>query len=143
VKQIIAGLLAVGFLAGCATSPTLVQKLANRSVTYENTERIVLTGSEGGYGSAVKVNITEEFLIQDIWDRIHQSRPYNVWYASGYKELAFYTRGQENKPSLTLLVNESEACHIEGATERFRCPGINAVLHKLLEHEYQKMTKEK
>jgi hypothetical protein len=129
-----------GLLAGCATSPVLVRRLSSHSVTDQETQRIVLTGSEGGYGASLKVSITEEFLIQDIWDRIYQSRPYKVWYASGYRQLDFYRQGQD-EPSLTLLVNASDACHIKDTTERFRCPGISAVLEKLLKHEYKKNVK--
>ena len=140
MKKITCSILIFGLLAGCVTPPTLVRRLSKHSITHQDTQKIVLTGSEGGYGASLNVNITEEFLIQDIWDRIYQSRPYNVWYASGYRQLDFYRRGEE-EPSLTLLVNVSDACQIKNTTERFRCPGINAVLEKLLKNEYQKNIK--
>jgi len=41
------------------------------------------------------------------------------------------------------MVDALDACHIEGTSERFRCPGINTVLEKLLKHEYQKRVKVK
>ena len=107
----------------------------------QNTQRIVLTGSEADYGASLKVNITEKFLIQDIWDRIYQSRPYDVWYASGYRQLDFYTRDQLTRPSLTLMVNASDACHIKGSSERFRCPGMDTVLMKLLKQEHERRVK--
>jgi len=143
MKATICLLLVLGLLVGCATSPALVRELSSHSVTYRNTERILLTGSEGGYGRSVKVSITEHFIIQDVWDRIYQSRPYDVWYASGYRKLDFYPRGQPNKPSVTLMVNASDACHIQGSSERFRCPGMNTVLEDLLKREYRKRGRSK
>jgi hypothetical protein len=125
-------------LTGCASSPELVQTLAERPITHMDTEKIVLTDSEGGCGASTSVTITELFIIQKIWDTIHQSRPYGVWCACGYRKLEFYRAGHPERPAVILLVNETDACHIEGTSRRFRCPGINAVLEDLLKHEYNK-----
>ena len=132
--------LALLSFMGCAAPRGLVQRLSDQFVTtrYRNTDKIVLTGSEGGYGASTTVTITAEFLIQEIWDSIYQSRPHDVWYACGYRKLEFHQRGQGDEPVLTLMVNASDACHIEGTSDRFRCPGINAILEKLLKTEYEK-----
>jgi len=120
------------------SAPQLVQRLSDQSITYRNTDKIILRGSEGGYGASLAVTITEEFLIQKIWDSIYQSRPYDVWAASGYRKLDFYKKGQKNGPVLTLMVNATDACHIEGTSERFRCPELSAILGKLLKSKYEK-----
>ena len=53
-----------------------------RGVTHHNTDKIMLTGSQADFGPDVKVEIKEQFLIQEIWDSIYQSRPHDLWYAS-------------------------------------------------------------
>ena len=130
-------LLVCILLTGCSTQPTLVRQMARRSVTAQNTERIVARGSAGGYAGAV-VNLTNDFEIQAIWDSIYQSRPHDAHFFSGNRQLEFYTRRHPDKPSLTLWVNEANTCCFEHATERFRCPGINAVLTPLLKREHER-----
>ncbi len=126
------------FLAGCSTAPELVHRLSRHSITYRNTEKIVLIASEGGYGSWLKVTITEDFWIQEIWDAIHQSRPYDIWAASGYRTLEFYRKGEPDEPAATLLVNVTDACHVRGTTDRFRCPKMHSILTPPLELEYKR-----
>ena len=53
-------------------------------------------------------------------------------------KLEFYERHQDGEPAVTLMVNASDACQIEGTPDRFRCPGINTILEKLLKFEYEK-----
>ena len=131
-------ILSCMFLAGCSTSPELVHRLSGHSITYRNTEKIVLVASEGGYGSRLKVTITEDFLIQEIWDAIYQSRPHDIWAASGYRALEFYRKGAPDEPAATLLVNVTDACHIRGTTDRFRCPKMHSILTPPLEWEYKR-----
>ena len=124
---------------GCA-EPTLVQAMKARDIREENTLKIVLRGSEADFGSTIWVECVYPSIIPEIWDSIHASRPYGVWFASGNRRLEFYTDMDGQTPALTLLVNESGAAHIlEGAgayPPRYRCPGLHELLMKLLKEEY-------
>ena len=140
---VIAGLLV---LAGCQSvsrqpdlRPALVKEFADIGVSHANTRRIILVGSEGGYGGDMQVAITEQFLIQEIWDTVYQSRPYRTWVASGFRKLRFYTDDKARVPEVELLVNATDRCHFEGAfDDAYRCPGINKILQPLFKAEYEK-----
>ena len=146
ILWIVCAATSIMVLTGCASTstrsdlqPTFVQKFADMGVSAANTRKIVLVGSEGGYGSNVHVIITEKFLIQEIWDTIYQSRPYGTWAASGFKKLRFYTETGTGSAKVELLVNETDRCHFEKAfDDAFRCPGINKILEPLLKAEYEK-----
>lgn len=133
-------------LTGCQSMPTrpdlrpaLVQKLEKRGVSDANTAKIILVGSEGGYGERTQVTITAEFLIQEIWDTIYQSRPYKTWAASGFRKLRFYADRESEVPVAELLVNATDRCHFdEDFNDSFRCPGIEKILDPLLKAEYEK-----
>ena len=132
-------------LTGCQSMRTrpdfhsaLVQKLEKRGVSDANTEKIILVGSEGGYGERTQVTVTAEFLIQEIWDTIYQSRPYKTWAASGFRRLRFYADPESEVPAAELLVNVTDRCHFDGDfDDSFRCPGINNILEPLLKAEYE------
>jgi hypothetical protein len=110
-------------------------------ITHHNTGKIVLTGSEADVGSDIKVEIEEQFLIQEIWDSIYQSRPHGLWYASGYRRADFYTF-PDRPPAATLWINASDASHLDGQNEtRFRCPKLHAFVMKLLQEEHDKQKK--
>ena len=143
-RTLVVGLM--GVMVGCSlrrpeviqSKPVLVRRLAARGVSDANTQKIVVVGGEGGYGTGLQVTITEEFLIQEIWDTIYQSRPYKTWAASGFRKLWFYTDRDAASFSAELLVNETDRCHFEGGfDDGFRCPGINKILSRLLEAEYK------
>jgi len=133
-------------LAGCQSTstrpdlrPALVQKLEKRGVSDASTGKIILVGSEGGYGGNMQVIITADFLIQEIWDTIYQSRPYKTWAASGFRKLKFYAGPESEVPVAELLVNVTDRCHFDGDfDDSFRCPGINKILEPLLKAEYEK-----
>ena len=119
--------------------PSLVETLAKRGVSDVGTRRIVLVGGEGGYGHDIQVTITADFLIQEIWDTIHQSRPHKTWAASGFRKLRFYTDAKSSAPAAELLVNATDRCHFEDAfDDAFRCPGMNKILEPLLKAEYER-----
>jgi len=112
--------------------------MKQQGITHHNTGKIVLTGSEADVGPNVKVEIEEQFLIQEIWDSIFQSRPYGVWCACGYRRADFYTY-PDRDPVATLWINETDTSHLDGQNKtRFRCPKLHALVMKLLQEEYDK-----
>ena len=133
-------------LAGCQSTstcpdlrPALVQKLEKRGVSDAGTDKIILVGSESGYGGGLQVTITANYLIQEIWDTIYQSRPHKTWAASGFRKLRFYADHESEVPVAELLVNVTDRCHFdEDFDDSFRCPGINKILETLLKAEYEK-----
>lgn len=133
IKNILPGILLL-LVCGCS-SPSLVGLMEARGVSYDNTSRIVLNGSEGDVGSDIQVEIEEPFIIQEIWDSIYQSRSYSVWYTSGYRRADFYI-GQDSTPAATLWINASDASHLDGMETRFRCPHLDSLVLKLLEKEH-------
>lgn len=127
-------------VCGCA-SPSLVRQMKERGITHQNTGKIVLTGSEADVGPDIKVEIEEQFLIQEIWDSIYQSRPHDQWYASGYRRADFYTF-PERAPVATLWINASDASHLDGQSQtRFRYPKLHALVMRLLQDEYGRRQK--
>jgi hypothetical protein len=119
-------------LCGCA-SPSLTDRMRHCGVTDLNTGKIVLHGSEADVGAGVRAEIVEHFLIQRIWDAIYQSRPTRVWYSSGYRRADFYADTDPNSPACTLWINASDACHLAGSADRYRCPLLNGLALDLLQ----------
>jgi hypothetical protein len=115
--------------------------MKQHGITHHNTSKIVLTGSEADVGPDIKVAIEEQFLIQEIWDSIYQSRPHGLWYASGYRRADFYVYPDQD-PVATLWINASDASHLDRQHEtRFRCPKLHAFVMKLLQEQYDKQEK--
>lgn len=112
-----------------------------RGITYENTGKIILQGTEASVGSDIKIVINNSCSIQEIWDTIYQSRPYSIWYASGYLPIEFYQDENSTIPVLILLLNESGAAHINGMDKSFYCPGLDKYVMNLLMEEYNKKNK--
>ena len=73
--------------------------------------------------------------IQQIWDTIYGSRPHKFWTAAGRRTLALYKESDLETPAVELNVNnETDRCTIRGAfDEGHRCPGLSALLGRLLE----------
>ena len=133
-------------LPGCQSTsvssdprPPLVRQLADLGVSDANTRKIVIVDTEAGYGPDVAATITHDFLIQEIWDTIYQSRPYSRWAASGFRKLLFYKDAESQVPAAELLVNETDRCHFEGAfDDAYRCPGIFRILERELKAEHER-----
>ncbi len=122
----------------------LVQILKSKGITYLNTDKVIIYGSQADYGSNTKVLGEWSWLIQKIWDKIYQSRSFDEWAMSGYRTIEFYKK--ESKLKVTLLVNETDVCFIENENREkgkkgFRCPGLNEFLMNLLKYEYEKNQK--
>jgi hypothetical protein len=115
--------------------------MQQHGVTHHNTGKILLTGSEADVGGDVKVEIEEQFIIQEIWDSIYQSRPYGLWYESGYRRADFYV-DQNDKPAATLWINASDSSFLDSQSKiRFRCPKLHAFVMRLLQQEYDRKQK--
>jgi len=114
--------------------------MKRRGISYLTTRKVVIRGSEGGYGADTVFLATEDFIIQEIWDTIYVSRPYHIWCACGFREIEFYEWENAKQPIVTLCVNKTCETHIKGKTpkEGFRCPGLTDYLTKLLKYEYEK-----
>ena len=137
MKTILTTILPLLILCGCA-APSLVRQMKQHGITHHNTDRIVLTGSDADVGPNIKVDIREQFLIQEIWDSIYQSRPHAHWDASGYRRADFYTY-PDRDPVVTLWINASDASHLDGQNgTRFRCPKLHTLVMKLLQKEYDR-----
>jgi len=140
MKHVLTFILPLLIFCGCA-SPSLVRQMKQHGITDDNTGRIVLTGSEADVGPTIKVDIEEQFLIQEIWDSIYQSRPHGLWYASGHRRADFYTY-PDRDPVVTLWINASDASHLDGQNDtRFRCPKLHALVMKLLQEEHDRRQK--
>ena len=122
-------------LSGCA-QPSLVGQMKARGVTYLNTKKVVIRDCEGGFGGNVVVSATEQFIIQEIWDRIYLSRPYHCWAACGWGEIEFYLSEDANTPAVVLEVNETDETHLKGKTpdQGFRCPGLQEYIDQFLRY---------
>ncbi len=130
-------LLTSMLLSGCS-SPSLVRDLKKYSVTYLNTKKIVIRGSENdGFPNVVVEERRPSSIIQEIWDRIYLSRPYSVYAFSSWRILELYTDADSNTPDFTLYVNETDETHIEGKSpeEGYRCPGLEHYLVESLIRE--------
>ncbi len=132
-------LLVVLFFSGCE-STSLVTLMKEHGVTHENTSKIVLHGSEGDVGADISLQVTEDFLIQGIWDTIYQSRPYTTRCACGDRKAEFYVKKDSLKPALVLWINGTDACHIDSDSEpeRFRCPNLDSLVMDLLKGELER-----
>lgn len=115
------------------TADTMAALIERESgITYQNTAKIILRGDEAS-GTAGKeivldMNIEE---IQKIWDTIYQSRPYDHWALSGYRQLDFYSNEDSDEPDITLYINETSATHTSKNGKRFRCPGLPELIRKI------------
>ena len=131
-----AGMVLTLVAAGCS-EPELVRKMEAQGASYLTTGKIVVEGSEADYGP-IRIEIAEPVEIQKVWDTIFLSRPYQVWFASGYRRVEFYRFQNDQTPLLTLYVNASGASHIDGASKRHRCPGLDEMLMGWLADEYER-----
>lgn len=111
-----------------------VRELAARGITDHNTARIVIVGSEGAGDGGREVTVENLMReVQEIWDTIYQSRPHELWVASGNRTLQFYRKGDLETPVVELLVNATDRCYVRGAfDDGHRCPGLNRLIGKLL-----------
>lgn len=134
----------LALLAQGCSNPSLVRDLKKRNVTYLNTTHIVVRGSESDGCPGVIVEDGADYVIQEIWDKIYQSRPYPRFAFSSWRTLELYTYYDFNEPAVTLMVNETNETHIKGTSPKdgYRCPGLEQYLINMLIRELQTKTQQ-
>jgi len=124
-----------------ADRPTseLTARLARLGVTREKTRRMVLTDDEGGFGSKTRVEVAPD-IRKAVWKAIAAAKPFSRIAASGYRRVEFYTTVDAAKPSAVLLVNSTDACHLQGqeVEDSFGCTGLHELIMPLLREEYER-----
>ncbi len=138
MKSFIVILLIGLCICGCE-SPSLQDQLAARGVVYDRCPKIVIVGSESGYGSIDVTMVALAPEIQEVWDTIIPARPYDRRCACGYRRVEFYTHEDSNTPAATLLVNETGTTYLEDAEklEGFYCPGLRPLTERLLRAKFK------
>lgn len=136
-------------LTGCATN-SLVQRLKDHGVTPSNTAKLKFISSEGAFGGDVYVITEDPEVIKSVWTRIYSATPTNFWVASGSHGVEFYTSKQAKQPAATVMVNGTDAAHLEGdywhhfnAHRKgyyglWRCPGLEKLVYWHLRKEYER-----
>jgi|GEM_PF-4531310 len=107
----------------------LYVQMGAKGVSPSSVSRVrVLNDESGGVGA---FDIPDPEDVDTIWRSIAISYPYDIWSASGYRQLAFYTPSSKESPALILYVNKTDGCWIHGYTNpddsprRFRCLGLH------------------
>jgi len=100
---------------------TLAAVLQERGISPEKITHFRFVGDESSLTSG---SLAVDTNVSWMWDRlIATAEPYNYWVSSGYRRVEIHTRGQE-QPAAVLFVNETDATHLEGDTQRFMCHGL-------------------
>jgi len=108
---------------------TLATALQARGITPEAITHFRFVGDEG---SSTTGRVAVDTNVSWIWDSmIATAEPYSHWVASGYRRVEIFTRGQQ-QPAAVLFVNETDATHIEGDSQRFMCHGLEDLALRLL-----------
>lgn len=123
-----------------STLPTLIEN--ESGITYLNTKKIIIRGHEGsvGAGNDVTIEAIEFYHIQEIWDSIYQSRPYNHWALSGFTEIEFYSDEHSEKPDTVLHVNETGMAFTNDINQGFRCPSLVELIGKIQHQAFQTLS---
>lgn len=116
-------------------TPSMAERIEQASgITYTNTGKIVLRGDEasGTAGKTISLDGNlDDLIIQQIWDTVYQSRPYDRFALSGYRVLEFYADPESNEPDIVFYVNETSATHTNKNGMKFRCPGLPALIDEI------------
>ncbi len=114
----------------------LIENLRERGITYITTSKVIIYGSPADYGTKTIVNSQWTWLIQEIWDKIYESRPHSTWTASNYLKLELCTK--EKGIKAILYVNATDNCFLNEKDKKgYRCPGLYEYLMKVLKYEYE------
>lgn len=124
---------------GSIQTNRLIEHLEVSGVTASTTARIEVVGSEADFGPDVVAVISDETTISRAWQSIAESKPTGLWYASGYRQLRFYSMLDGESPKAVLMLNESDAVHIQGDSplRRQMCVGLSELAIELLEKVFE------
>jgi len=146
-------------ISGCSTPSNrpidrnhLVEALYSKGARPSTTEKLVLRGSEGGFGSDVNVVITDPGVISRVWTCILNSKNYGVFSACGYRKIEFYSAGDSDTPLATLILHcgTGDAAYLEGQDSfvwdttkggrdgLYQCRGLNELVEPYLCEEYHR-----
>lgn len=145
LASVMVGLCLSACSSWTASSPLTMAALIEQEsgVTHLNTRKVIIRGHEGsvGQGKDIVIDSVEEYVIQQIWDTMYQSRPYDRWAASGFTELEFYTDEDGKKPDAVLHVNETDMAFTKDIKEGYRCPGLAGLVDRLQNEAFQEASK--
>lgn len=123
--------VAIGFWVSHAPQrpKTLATALQARGVSSDAITHFRFVGDES---SLTTGRVAVDTNVSWIWDgMIATAEPYSYWLPSGYRRVEIFTRGQL-QPAAVLYVNETDATHIEGDSQRYMCHGLeDLALHSL------------
>jgi hypothetical protein len=135
--------------AGCANN-LLVKRLKDHGVIPDNTAKLKFIGSPGALGGGFYV-ITEDLdVIKSVWTHIYSATPTNLWAASGFHRVEFYTSREAEQSAATLMLNATDAAYVEGNlwyhmdSDRdgyyglWRCPALEKLVMWHLRKEYER-----
>jgi hypothetical protein len=135
----------------------LVEALYVKGAKPSTTAKIVLRGSDSGFGSDINVAITDPHVINRVWKTILNSKNYGVFSACGYRKIEFHSAIDSATPLATLtLLCENGAAYLEqqqpfdwdatfvwdaakgGRDGLYQCHGLNELAEPYLREEYNR-----
>jgi hypothetical protein len=129
----------------------LVEALYAKGAKPSTTGKIILQGSDSGFGSDIKVAITDPSVINHVWKTILNSQNYGVYSACGYRKIEFHSSIDSDTPVATVtLLCENAAAYLEeeqpfhwdaakgGRDGLYQCHGLNELIEPYLREEYSR-----
>ncbi len=138
---------------GCSNKNLLTKRFEGHNTTQNNTIKLKFISSEGDFGSNISVIVENPDVIKSVWKSIYSAKPTDVWFASGFHQIEFYTNNTQNTPSAILELNASDGAHLsddlwyhldsekEGYYGLWKCSGLNELVRGYLKEEYQRREK--
>lgn len=113
---------------------TLAEALKEKGVSLEQIAYVKYIG-DGHSGTEGKVAVEED--VSWMWDTmIETAEPYKYWLPSGFRRLEIYLKG-DGIPDAVLLVNETDATHLENEDMSYMCRGLEKHAKNMLEGKYK------
>jgi hypothetical protein len=138
-------------MGGRSYGNRLVEALYAKGAKPSTTGKIILQGSDSGFGSDIKVAITDANVINGVWKAILNSQNYGVYSACGYRRIEFHSSIDSARPLATLTVLcENVAAYLEeqqpfdwdaakgGRDGLYQCHGLNELIEPYLREEYNR-----
>jgi len=137
-------------------SNRLVHALYSKGANPAATEKIIVRGNEGGFGSDISVAITDPNVINRVWTAIINSQNYGVFSACGFRRIEFHSAEHPDTPlaTLKLLCGPGDPVYLKeqeplawvaskgGRDGLYQCLGLNGLIEPYLREEYNRRQKE-